>query len=89
MIEQEKLHETRYEKWKKQKEARWNLHPWEVAGKRKSFYILRISPTSMEINKAEGGTLENQFEAVKIETILLRRVSTVGNHRLVPAGFGI
>lgn len=43
----------------------------------------------MEINKAEGGTLENQFEAVKIETILLRRVSTVGNHRLVPAGFGI
>ena len=73
MIEQEKLHETGQGK-KKRKEARWDLHsrrelergkapaPWEV-------------PPPVRSSPKTGGTLDNQCEAVKMETILHKRVS--------------
>lgn len=49
-------------------------------------HALGSSPSSTEIKQDGGGTLENQCEAVQVETILHKRVSAIGNRIQVPVG---
>ena len=69
-MEMERTKERRKERKEKKQDARLDLHPQERVGNRKRSCTLTSFPTSEEISQDRGGTLDNQCEAVKMETIL-------------------